>query len=207
MLASGMKKNDIKNKNSLYDIVKRLMDIILSIIGIIVSVPIIIIFGILIMIESKGFFIYSQKRVGKEGKIFTIYKMRSMYIDAENIGEMWAEKDDIRVTKIGRFIRKTRIDELPQFFNILLGDMSVVGPRPERPAFVEKFNKEVPGFGKRLKVKCGLTGWAQVNGGYDLTPEQKLDLDIYYINNKSILLDIKILLMTVKTVITGRGAR
>lgn len=202
MLASGLKKND-----SFYNIAKRLMDIVLSTIGILISLPIIIIFGILIMIESKGFFIYSQKRVGKDGKVFTMYKMRSMYIDAEHMGEMWAKQDDIRVTRIGRFIRKKRIDEFPQFFNILIGDMSMVGPRPERPVFVEKFNREIPGFSERLKVKCGLTGWAQVNGGYDLTPEQKLNFDIYYINNKSILLDIKIIFMTIKIVITGRGAR
>ncbi len=116
-------------------------------------------------------------------------------------------KNDPRITKIGLFIRKTRIDELPQLFNILKGEMSLVGPRPERPIFTEKFEREIPGFKTRLEVKPGLTGWAQVNGGYEITPKEKLKLDIYYINHASIILDFKIIIKTVRVVITGDGAR
>ncbi|EOQ02675.1 hypothetical protein IIY_01810 [Bacillus cereus VD140] len=117
------------------------------------------------------------------------------------------KKNDPRITKVGMFIRMTRIDELPQFFNILKGDMSVVGPRPERPIFTKEFEKQIPGFKKRLLVKPGITGWAQVNGGYDITPREKLELDIYYINNVNCILDIKIILNTIKVVFTGDGAR
>lgn len=116
-------------------------------------------------------------------------------------------KDDPRVTKVGSFIRKTRIDELPQLINVLKGEMSLIGPRPERPVFTQQFNEEISGFEKRLIVKPGITGWAQVNGGYDISPEEKLSLDIYYIRNLSILTDIKIIFKTVKVVITGDGAR
>ena len=115
-------------------------------------------------------------------------------------------KDDPRITKVGRFIRKTRIDEIPQLFNILKGDMSLIGPRPERPQFTEQFNREIPGFINRLAVKPGLTGWAQVNGGYDMTPAEKLVEDIYYIKNRSVLLDFKIIFKTVAVVLTGDGS-
>ncbi len=127
--------------------------------------------------------------------------------DAETNGPQWANENDPRVTKIGRFIRKTRIDELPQFINILMGDMSLVGPRPEREIFIEKFESEVPGFRRRLQVKPGLTGWAQINGGYNVSPYYKLRYDLYYIRNQSIILDIKIMLKTCKVLVTGEGAR
>ena len=131
-----------------------------------------------------------------------------MKTDAEKIGgAQWAEKDDPRITKIGRFIRKTRIDELPQLVNILKGDMSLIGPRPERPELTYEFEQDIPGFIDRLLVKPGLTGWAQVNGGYDITPAEKLVLDLEYINNRSIMLDMKIILKTAKVVLTGDGAR
>src|SRR5699024_7760636 len=113
-------------------------------------------------------------------------------------GAKWALANDPRVTRVGKFIRKTRIDELPQVINIIKGDMSLVGPRPERPMFTAEFSKEIPGFTKRLSVKPGLTGWAQVNGGYDITPEEKLNLDLYYINNKSLKTDLSILFKTIK---------
>jgi lipopolysaccharide/colanic/teichoic acid biosynthesis glycosyltransferase len=179
-----------------------------SLFGVIVSSPIILIFSLLIILESPGSpFFTSRKDLVLNGNKFSVMKLRSMRNDAEKNGAKWAEKNDPRITKIGIFIRKTRIDELPQLFNILKGDMSLVGPRPERSIFTEQFEKEVPGFKKRLKVKPGLTGWAQVNGGYEITPKEKLDLDIYYINHASIMLDLKIILKTIKVVITGDGAR
>ena len=191
----------------LFDMYQRVLDIVLSVIGLLIGIPLIVIFGILIKVEDSGPITYKQERLGKGGKKFYIYKLRSMRTDAEKFGAQWAEKNDPRITKVGKFIRKTRIDEIPQLFNILKGDMSIIGPRPERPSFTEEFNQEIPGFINRLAVKPGLTGWAQVNGGYEITPEEKLIEDIYYIKNRSILLDLKILFKTVKVVLTGDGAR
>lgn len=191
----------------IFDLYQRILDIILSLIGLIVGIPLMFIFGIFIKIEDKGPMTYKQERVGKNGRVFYIYKLRSMRTDAEKFGAKWADKDDPRITKVGKFIRKTRIDELPQLFNILKGDMSIIGPRPERPSFTAQFNEEIPGFINRLAIKPGLTGWAQVNGGYEITPEEKLKEDMYYIRNRSVSLDIKILFMTVKVVLTGDGAR
>lgn len=193
--------------NAIFDIYQRILDIILSLVGLVVGLPLIAIFGILIKIEDKGPITYKQERLGKGGKRFYIYKLRSMRTDAEKFGAQWAEKDDPRITKVGKFIRKTRIDEIPQLFNILKGDMSLIGPRPERPEFTFQFNTEIPGFINRLSIKPGLTGWAQVNGGYEITPEEKLKEDMYYIKNRSILLDFKILFRTVKVILTGDGAR
>ncbi|MED9947783.1 sugar transferase [Peptacetobacter sp.] len=191
----------------IFDFYQRVLNILLSIIGLAIGIPLIIIFGIRIKIEDNGPITYKQERLGKGGKRFYIYKLRSMRTDAEKFGAQWAEKDDPRITKVGRFIRKTRIDEIPQLFNILKGDMSLIGPRPERPQFTEQFNREIPGFINRLAVKPGLTGWAQVNGGYDMTPAEKLVEDIYYIKNRSVLLDFKIIFKTVAVVLTGDGAR
>ena len=191
----------------IFDIYQRVLNILLSLIGLAIGIPLIIIFGIRIKIEDNGPITYKQERLGKGGKRFYIYKLRSMRTDAEKFGAQWAEKDDPRITKVGRFIRKTRIDEIPQLFNILKGDMSLIGPRPERPQFTEQFNREIPGFINRLAVKPGLTGWAQVNGGYDMTPAEKLVEDIYYIKNRSVLLDFKIIFKTVAVVLTGDGAR
>lgn len=190
-----------------FNLYQRLLDIVLSLIGLVIGLPIIVIFGILIKIEDNGPITYKQERMGKGGSRFYIYKLRSMRTDAEKFGAQWAEKDDPRITKVGNFIRKTRVDELPQLFNILKGDMSIIGPRPERPSFTEEFNNDIPGFINRLAIKPGLTGWAQVNGGYDITPKEKLIEDMYYIKNRSILLDFKILFKTVKVVLTGDGAR
>ena len=195
------------NGNILFDVYQRVLDIVLSVIGLLIGIPLMVIFGILIKVEDNGPITYKQERLGKGGKKFYIYKLRSMRTDAEKFGAQWAEKDDPRITKVGKFIRKTRIDEIPQLFNILKGDMSIIGPRPERPSFTEEFNQEIPGFINRLAVKPGLTGWAQVNGGYEITPREKLIEDIYYIKNRSILLDLKILFKTVKVVLTGDGAR
>lgn len=206
-ICENLKKTNQDIKVSFYDRFKRVMDILLASIGLIIGIPLMIIFGIAIVIETPGGVIYSQDRVGKDGKIFKIYKLRSMVSNAEENGAQWAEKDDPRVTKVGNFIRKTRIDEIPQLFNVLKGDMSIIGPRPERPIFTEKFNQEIPGFINRLQVKPGLTGWAQVNGGYDITPKEKWELDMYYIKNRSIKLDFLIILKTIKVVLTGEGAR
>ncbi|HEY8362361.1 exopolysaccharide biosynthesis polyprenyl glycosylphosphotransferase [Caldicoprobacter faecalis] len=189
-----------------YEKIKRVMDIVLSLIGLVIAIPLMLIFGIAIKLESKGPVFYCQERVGKNGKVFMLYKLRSMYQNAEENGAKWAEKDDPRVTKVGRIMRKTRIDELPQLFNVLKGDMSIVGPRPERPIFTYQFNEQIPGFVNRLQVKPGLTGWAQVNGGYELGPAEKLEYDLYYIENRSIWMDIKIMLKTVKVILTGKGA-
>lgn len=130
-----------------------------------------------------------------------------MYFDAEKDGIQWAQRKDTRITKVGCFLRKTRIDELPQFVNVLRGEMSIVGPRPERPYFTEKFSREIHGFSDRLAVRPGLTGWAQINGGYELSPQEKLEKDLFYIENQSLHLDMIILLKTIIIVITFSGAR
>lgn len=195
------------DKAVIYPIIKRGFDIIFSAIGLLLSIPILLIFGILIKLESPGPVFFKQERVGLNGKYFYVIKLRSMRTDAEKNGPKWAEKNDPRVTKIGKFIRKTRIDELPQLWNVLKGEMSLIGPRPERPIFTAKFNEEIPGFINRLVVKPGLTGWAQVNGGYEISPKEKLKLDLYYIDNVSFLLDLKIFMKTIVVVVTGNGAR
>ncbi|WAA13977.1 sugar transferase [Fervidibacillus halotolerans] len=198
--------NRVKEKR-IYLHIKRLFDIIFAIIGLILSSPILLIVAILIKFESPGPVFYKQERLGLRGRSFQVIKLRSMVVDAEKNGAKWADKDDPRVTKIGKFIRKTRIDEIPQLWNVLIGEMSLIGPRPERPMFTAQFNKEIPGFINRLQVKPGVTGWAQVNGGYDITPKEKLELDLQYIRNMNILLDLKIILKTIKIVFTGNGAR
>ncbi|WP_081308685.1 exopolysaccharide biosynthesis polyprenyl glycosylphosphotransferase [Parageobacillus thermoglucosidasius] len=190
-----------------YPYVKRFLDILLSLLALPIAIPIILIFAIIIKLETPGPAFFLQERVGLHGKYFKVIKLRSMGVNAEKNGAQWATKNDPRVTKVGAFIRKTRIDELPQLFNVLKGDMSLIGPRPERPMFTAQFNKEIPGFIDRLQVKPGITGWAQVNGGYDITPREKLELDRYYINNISFWLDLKIILKTIKVCITGDGAR
>lgn len=198
---------DIVKGGSLFNAYQRVMDIVLCLIALIIGIPLMVIFGVLIKIEDNGPAVYKQERVGKGGKCFNLYKLRSMRTDAEKFGAQWAEKDDPRITKVGKFIRKTRIDEIPQLFNILRGDMGIIGPRPERPMFTVQFDEEIPGFINRLSVKPGLTGWAQVNGGYEATPAEKLEDDLYYIKNRSFLLDMKIIFKTVGVVLTGHGAR
>lgn len=178
---------DIVKGGSLFNAYQRIMDIVLCLIALIIGIPLMVIFGVLIKIEDNGPAVYKQERVGKGGKCFYLYKLRSMRTDAEKFGAQWAEKDDPRITKVGKFIRKTRIDEIPQLFNILRGDMGIIGPRPERPMFTVQFDEEIPGFINRLSVKPGLTGWAQVNGGYEATPAEKLEDDLYYIKNLSLI--------------------
>ena len=187
---------------------KRVIDIVLALIGMIILAIATIIFAPIIKLTSPGPVFYSQKRVGYMGRPITIHKFRSMRNDAEKkTGAVWAQKNDPRVTAIGKFMRKTRVDELPQFWNILVGDMSLVGPRPERPQLTEEFYEEWPEFPERLRTIPGLTGWAQINGGYDISPEEKCHLDNYYIDHWSVLFDTKIVLGTVKIIFTGNGAR
>lgn len=192
---------------TLYDLIRRIVDIVVSMVGLVLSLPLMFIAGVLIKLDTPGPVFYVQERVGRHGKVFNMYKLRSMVVDAEKQGAKWADKDDPRVTRIGRIIRKSRIDELPQLLNVLKGDMALIGPRPERPEFILEFNEDIPGFINRLQVRPGLTGWAQVNGGYDITPEEKLKLDMYYIQNRSIKLDLIIVFKTIRVIISGSGAR
>lgn len=193
--------------SSMYLPFKRGFDIFFSMILIVLTLPIIVIAMVAIKIESKGSVFYKQVRVGLMGKKITITKLRSMYIDAEKSGAQWAQKNDPRVTKIGKIIRKTRIDELPQLFSVLIGDLSLIGPRPERPQFTEIFSHEYPGFEKRLRIKPGLSGYAQVHGGYDINPGQKAKLDCYYIEHFGFWLDVEIFMETIKIIFSGKGAR
>ena len=194
------------NRRSLYLTMKRFLDIFLSLIGLAVGEPLLIIFGILIRLESKVPVFYKQVRTSKNGKPFVIYKLRSMGVGAEKNGLKWAEKNDVRITKVGKFIRKTKIDEIPQFINILNGDMSIVGPWPERPSFIALFRSQIPNYIQRLKVKPGLTGWAQINGGYELSVGEKLGFDLYYIKNQSLWLDMKILFKTFTVLVNCKGS-
>jgi len=179
-------------------VVKRLSDIIFSSIFIIVSSPFLILLAIIIRFESPGSIIYRQKRVGLDGNIFEMLKFRSMQVGAEDeTGPIWASKGDDRRTRLGSFLRKTSMDELPQLFNVLMGDMSLVGPRPERYVFVEEFKKSIPKYMLRLKMKAGLTGWAQVNGWRGNTSlDKRIEFDLYYIKHWSLLFDLKIIFMT-----------
>lgn len=190
-----------------YLAVKRAFDIIFALIGLIVlAIPMAII-AIIIVCDSPGRPIYSQERLGKDGKPFMIYKFRSMVLDAEKNGPRWADKKDLRCTRFGAFLRKTRLDELPQLWNILKGDMSFVGPRPEREYFYNEFEKYIEGFSNRLAVTPGLTGHAQVNGGYDLLPEEKIIYDMEYIEKRSIHMDMLCILKTIRVILFGDGAR
>ena len=192
---------------NIYKGFKRLTDFFLSIVLLIPAIPICLISAIFIILETNGNPLYVQERVGLNGDKFKIYKLRSMYSDAEKDGHKWAEKEDSRITKVGSIIRKTRIDELPQLINIIKGEMAIIGPRPERPEFIEEFLNEIPDFNDRLAVKPGITGWAQVNGGYEVSPKEKLKYDQYYIEHENFKLDILILFKTIKVVFTGEGSR
>ncbi|HYF48765.1 MAG TPA: sugar transferase [Planctomycetota bacterium] len=189
---------------------KRLIDIAVASTLLILTAPLMLLFAILVRVTSRGPALYSQERVGLAGKTFTIYKFRSMRTDAEKDGIKWATTNDDRVTPVGRFMRKTRIDELPQLVNVLKGDMSMVGPRPERPQFVEKLKQEIPFYEMRHMMRPGLSGWAQVRYRYGSSIEdshEKLRYDLYYIKNYSVFLDLTILLETTKVVLFGSGAR
>ena len=190
-----------------YENIKSSIEFIFSLLLLIIAVPICILACTAIYAELRVNPIYTQKRVGLNGRVFKIYKLRSMYIDAEKDGPKWASENDERITKVGRIIRKTRIDELPQLVNILKRDMSIIGPRPERPELIKDFIKYIPDFNDRLLVKPGITGWAQVNGGYSLTPKEKLEFDKYYIQNRGFKLDLLIIVKTIIVIFTRNGAR
>lgn len=191
----------------IYKIEKRLFDLLLSILLLVVLLVPMGILGLAIRLDSSGPVLYRQMRLGLSGVPFTLLKFRTMTEDAERGGPVWAAKDDPRRTKIGVFLRRFHLDELPQLWNIFIGDMSFVGPRPEREIFYQTFGMIVADFDKRLLVKPGLTGLAQISGGYDLTPAEKWRYDMQYIGNRSVLLDIRCLVLTFPTVLTGRGAR
>ena len=188
---------------------RRMIDFFGSIFLMILLLPVFLVIVAAIKLESKGPVLYSQIRTGLKEKPFRIYKFRSMVQDAEKLsGPTWAQKNDPRITKVGRFMRLSRIDELPQLINIMRGDMSFIGPRPERPFFVESFKEQIPLYVNRLKIKPGVTGWAQVKWGYDESIEdvkEKLRYDLYYINHRSFWMDIAILFLTVGMVFTRKG--
>jgi exopolysaccharide biosynthesis polyprenyl glycosylphosphotransferase len=188
---------------------KRLTDIVISLIVLLFSSPLWAALAIAIKIDTPGSVVYSQERVGKDGKKFKMHKFRSMRSDAEKeSGPVWAPRNDDRVTKVGRFLRNSRLDEIPQFINVLDGDMSLVGPRPERPFFVEKLSKEIPLYHRRLKVRPGITGWAQIKQGYDRTIDDvrsKVRYDLFYIENMSFRMDVKIILYTFYVMLMGKG--
>lgn len=186
--------------------VKRAVDLTVSLLGLIPGIPLILLSGLLIKLTSPGPIIYRQKRVGLAGESYLLYKLRTMRTDAEANGAVWSRKLDSRVTRVGYFLRKWRIDELPQLFNIVKGEMSLVGPRPERPEFTEKLAAFIPFYNERHLVQPGLTGWAQVRYPYAASFEaaaRKLQFDLYYIKNMSFLLDASILLRTFKTILVG----
>jgi exopolysaccharide biosynthesis polyprenyl glycosylphosphotransferase len=184
-------------------LIKRLIDIVCSVILIVVTSPFMLITAIAIKLYDKGPILYKQVRCTRDMKEFKILKFRSMRTDAEKDGvARLAQKNDSRITPIGRFIRKVRIDELPQLFNILKGEMSFIGPRPERPEIIKQYMEDMPEFTFRTKVKAGLAGYAQVYGKYNTTPYDKLKLDLFYIENYSVWLDLKLMLLTLKILFT-----
>ena len=195
-------------KKPFYSFVKRAFDIVFSLAGLAFFALPMLIIAIAIKRSSKGKVFYSQERLGLNGKKFMLVKFRTMVSDAEKSGAQWSQGDnDERITKVGRFLRKFRLDELPQLWGCIKGDLSIIGPRPEREIFYHKFEEHVHGFSERLKVRPGLTGLAQVKGGYNLRPEEKVAYDVEYIKTRSIMNEIKILFKTVKVVFSHDGAK
>lgn len=199
------------HKSNTRRFLKRTTDLVLSFFGLLLLLPLITLISILIKIDSRGPVIFSQERVGENRKIYRVHKFRSMIVDAEKqSGPIWAKDDDERITRVGRFIRKLRIDEIPQLWNVLKGDMSFVGPRPERDFFIKKLEETIPYYSERFTVKPGITGWAQVCYGYGASVEdavEKLNYDLFYIKNMSTFMDLMIVLRTIKIVLFGKGAR
>lgn len=195
-------------KKPFYDFFKRIADFIICLLALIVLSPLFLVIAIIIKCSSRGPVIYKQERLGLNGKKISVPKFRTMREDAEKDGAQWSEgDDDPRIYSFGRFLRKSRLDELPQLWCCVIGTMSLVGPRPERECFAVEFEKYIHGFSERLKVKPGLTGLAQVNGGYDLKPEQKIIYDVEYVENRSLWLDIKIAFKTVSVIFNHDGAK
>ncbi len=190
---------------------KRFFDILAASFGMVIAAPVVAITGIIIKIVSPGPVFYKQERVGANGQLFDIYKLRTMRVDAESgTGAVWAQENDPRLIKFGKAIRKLHLDELPQLYNVLMGDMSIVGPRPERPVFVEQLSEEIPEYPKRLQVKPGITGLAQVVHKYDETikdVKKKVKYDLLYIREMCLMVDIRILFRTIIVAMTGKGAR
>lgn len=196
------------NENRFYKLFHRLLDIFISLLGIVILLVLIPFIFLINLIFNRGPLFYIQERVGEKGKTFKIYKLRTMIVDAEKNGAVWAIKNDKRITIFGKFLRNTRLDESPQFFNILKGEMSIIGPRPERPEFVNKLEEEIPYYGLRHVIKPGITGWAQVKYPYAGSVEEqekKLRYDLYYIKEQSLFIDFKILIKTITTVLFFRG--
>lgn len=191
----------------LYRVAKRAFDVVASSFALIIMAIPMLVIACLIKHESEGPIVYAQARLGKSGKEFKLYKFRSMYVDAEKQGMQWAHKRDPRITPIGLRLRAARLDEVPQFWNVIKGDMSLIGPRPERKIFHEEFTKRIIGWDQRLVVRPGLSGLAQIEGGYELLPKDKGRLDIQYIENRGFILDLKLMLRTMSIVLTGRGSR
>lgn len=194
-------------ENWFYLLSKRVFDVIFSFLGLLILLVPMLMIALIIVVDSPGAPIFKQERLGIYGNPFMIYKFRSMYLNAEKNGPQWADECDPRCTRFGQFLRQTRLDELPQLYNILRGDMSFVGPRPERAYFYRKFEEYILGFSNRLMVIPGLTGYAQVNGGYALKPEEKIVYDMEYIENRSIWMDLECLIKTIRVVLDGDGAR
>ena len=192
-------------------VLKRFLDVVVSLSLLVLTLPVMLVTALLIKLDSPGPVLYRQQRLGLHGKVFTLCKFRSMRVDAEAGGKpRWAQHRDPRVTRVGRFIRPMRIDELPQLINVLLGEMSMIGPRPERPHFVEQLSRVIPLYRQRAYVKPGITGWAQVNYPYGASVEdarEKLAYDLYYVKNRSLLLDVLILFATVRVILFREGAR
>ena len=209
--ASWLIFGDGFNQGALRTAIKRVFDILCSGLLFVVALPIMILAAIAIALESRGPILYRQERVGLNGKPFNVIKFRSMRTDAEKDGKpRWAATNDDRITRVGHVIRRLRIDELPQIFNVLIGEMSLVGPRPERPFFVEQLTQQIPFFAVRHSVKPGVTGWAQVRYQYGATIEdaqEKLQYDLYYVKNHTLFLDLVVLFETIGVVLTGKGAR
>jgi sugar transferase (PEP-CTERM system associated) len=191
-------------------LLKRLVDVALSLAGLVALIPLFVLVGILIKLDSPGPVFYKQIRVGYRGRPYTIWKFRSMRQDAERHGALWASTDDPRVSRVGRWIRKWRIDELPQLINVLKGEMSLVGPRPERPVFVQELRNAIPYYDLRHTVRPGITGWAQTRFRYGASAEDshmKLQYDLYYVKNLALPLDFRIMTESIRVVLLGEGAR
>lgn len=202
-------ENINENSKRFYETLKRMLDVALSSLGLVIALPFSPLIAALIKLDNPGPFLFKQIRVGKNGKNFLAMKFRTMKTNAEINGPQWALKNDSRVTRIGKFLRKTRIDEVPQLFNILRGEMSLIGPRPERPEFITQLKKIIPFYEERLLVKPGLTGWAQVMGpaygGSEQESLEKLQYDLFYVKNRSLGMDLSIALKTIKTILKGSG--